>query len=311
MVYRLKGDKMTQNRPDLPAPLMRAVRQRCGFGCVICGMPIVEYDHLLGWAKVRRHVAAEIALLCDNHHRAKTSGFLPNARVVAANANPLNLQTGVTKPYGLEYSGNEFKMSIGSCSFDGSGNVSDVTAEAIRIDRQPLLWVRYEDNHILLNLHVYNSRGELILQIADNELVLNVHSWDIEIVGTRLVIREASRNVLFDVLFSPPAGVHVRRGRFLYNGVEVLVNSRWVAILNNRKLFADIRIGNVRAGVVTAGFNIIGPEGDPAMSGVAVLDVPRDGWDREAAIRWVKKEAGKTAAQIEAIHGLLDAKSLD
>jgi hypothetical protein len=108
-----------QDRPPLPQPFMREVRQRCGFGCVICGFPIFEYDHLLGWANVKRHVASEITLLCDNHHRAKTAGFLPNERVIEANRNPRNLQSGVTKPYELYYSGNTYHIGIDSFAFEG------------------------------------------------------------------------------------------------------------------------------------------------------------------------------------------------
>lgn len=59
---------------------------------MVCGLPLYEYDHLLGWAAVQRHVAEEITLLCDKHHREKTLGLLSNEAVRAANANPLNLQ---------------------------------------------------------------------------------------------------------------------------------------------------------------------------------------------------------------------------
>ena len=74
-------------RPDsrnIPLPVQREVRRRCGFGCVICGLPLYEYDHLLCWAVVQRHVAEEITLLCDQHHREKTSGLLPNDAVHSA-----------------------------------------------------------------------------------------------------------------------------------------------------------------------------------------------------------------------------------
>ena len=37
---------------NMPLPIQREVRQRCGFGCVVCGLPLYEYDHLLGWTNV-------------------------------------------------------------------------------------------------------------------------------------------------------------------------------------------------------------------------------------------------------------------
>ncbi len=38
-------------RPKIPLPIQREVRQRCGFGCVICGLPLYDYDHIIGWAE--------------------------------------------------------------------------------------------------------------------------------------------------------------------------------------------------------------------------------------------------------------------
>lgn len=38
------------NSRNIPLPIQREVRQRCGFGCVICGMPLYEYEHMEEWA---------------------------------------------------------------------------------------------------------------------------------------------------------------------------------------------------------------------------------------------------------------------
>ena len=85
---------------NIPLPVQHEVRQRCGFGCVVCGLPLYQYDHLLGWANVHRHLAGEITLLCDQHHREKGAGLLPNEVIIEANRIPHNLKTGVSKPYG-------------------------------------------------------------------------------------------------------------------------------------------------------------------------------------------------------------------
>lgn len=51
---------------SIPAQIKHSVRQRCGFGCVICGSPIYEYDHMLGFAEVDRHVASK-SHCCASH----------------------------------------------------------------------------------------------------------------------------------------------------------------------------------------------------------------------------------------------------
>src|SRR4051794_8026602 len=90
-------------RPQIPRPDARQIRQRCGFGCVMCGLPLYEYDHLDGWANTYSHDPERVTLLCDKHHREKTGGLLPESLVEQANARPSNLQNTVSKPYSLYY----------------------------------------------------------------------------------------------------------------------------------------------------------------------------------------------------------------
>ena len=106
------AEASTPGPRDIPEPIKRQVRQRCGFGCVVCGLPLFEFEHLKGWANVQRHVAEEITLLCDRHHREKTSGLLPIADIEAADASPFNFRTGVSAPYDLHFRGRDAKSLL-------------------------------------------------------------------------------------------------------------------------------------------------------------------------------------------------------
>lgn len=258
----------------------------------------------MGWAEVKRHVASEITLLCDSHHRAKTAGFLPNDRVIKANENPRNLESGSTKPYGLYYSGDNYLVRLGSIAFQGSSIGNRVAAQAVRIDGEALLWVILEDGHFLLNLRVYNNHDEVILNIDDNELVLNVHSWDIEIVGSRLTIRETLGDILFDIAFSPPSTVSVMRGRFLRNGIELLITSQWVAILNNMTLFQNVTANNCSAGFV------IGDDAHPPACAFRIEGMPRRDWDRAAAIKRAR-EMAQSPSSSKALNDIVSSTAFD
>lgn len=63
------------NRPNIPAKLKRKVRQRCGFGRIICGLPIYEYDHIVEYSKTKHHNEGELTLLCPTHHSMKTKNY--------------------------------------------------------------------------------------------------------------------------------------------------------------------------------------------------------------------------------------------
>jgi hypothetical protein len=111
------SEQPTVGSRDIPDPIKRAVRQRCGFGCVLCGLPLYEYDHILGWANVHRHVVEEIFLLCDKHHKERTNKLLPDSDVIAASKDPFNLRSGVSPPYDLHYSGTECVAVFGDNIF--------------------------------------------------------------------------------------------------------------------------------------------------------------------------------------------------
>jgi HNH endonuclease len=91
------------DRPDIPRSMKRSVRQRCGFGCVVCGAPLCDYDHIEEWSQKQEHMAENITLLCRRHNDEKSHGFLPLAHVREANANPVNLRTGASTPWKLHY----------------------------------------------------------------------------------------------------------------------------------------------------------------------------------------------------------------
>jgi hypothetical protein len=230
----------TPKSRNIPYPIKQAVRQRCGFGCVICGLPLYEYEHMLGWANVQRHVADEITLLCDMHHTEKTKGLLPIEKVVEANTNPFNLRKGVSSPYYLHYSGDavyfQLSNSIISNPFmqrDELGNTwSNCTA--IAIDDLRILGYSRFNQELFLNVQMFDEFNEISLQIQENQLTYKTDTWDIRFTGRTLLLREAQQKILLDMTFNAPDLVIINRGRLLLNGVEVLITPKFLMIDGNR-----------------------------------------------------------------------------
>lgn len=208
-------------RDAIPEEVKRQVRQRCNFGCVICGLPLYEYEHMLGWANVKRHIASEITLLCDRHHREKTSGLLPNEIVLKANEEPFNLKGGKSQPYNLYYYGDTAEITIGNVIFIARDEGNGTKIVPIFIDSLPIISFTLIDKHFHLSMFIYNEKNELILHINENQLVFKIDVWDIQLVGNTFTIRQAKRNILIEIKFETPNKIFIKRGKFLYNGVEV------------------------------------------------------------------------------------------
>lgn len=271
---------------NIPLPIQRDVRQRCGFGCVICGMPLYEYEHMLGWANVERHVAEEITLLCDQHHRERTSGLLPIEAVIELDKNPYNRREGVSKPYDLHYSGSHCEAVIGSNQFTTQDAGYGTIMVPISVDGIPLIGFVLTDGHLLLNVNLFDEFNSPVLRITNNRLLYSISPWDIQLSGRRLVIREASRKLLIDIEFEVPNRIHISRGRFLCNGVEILLTPEYLLVTNNNILVKGCSAVNCPGGL------IIGHHDKP-LGGFMRLDgVPRYLGDRQASVKWATEMLG-------------------
>ena len=273
---------MTQ-RPPIPPEMKREIRQRCGFGCVICGMPLYEYEHMVEWAEVQRHIAEEITLLCRQHHGEKTNRLLPKEVVAAANQNPYNKQTGISKQYLLHYSGQTVRLRVADSYFEYSGLPEGAFFAPLVIDGLPLVGFRVEQGELLLHFIAFNEFNKPIIQIVDNELIYDTAQWDIEWVAQTLTIREGRGRILIELVFSPPSEIAVRKGRLLRNGIELLVGRNFLFNTNNSNFFGAISTVNC-----LVGFAI----GDPTPNvgaGIVMSGISRYNFDRREARQFLRR----------------------
>lgn len=275
-------------RPPIPDDIKRIVRQRCGFGCVICGCPIYEYDHMVEWSKTHHHMADELTLLCSKHHAEKTKKLLPDAKVRAANGNPYNLVGGVSAPQSLYYSGSYFKLKLGNSVSTYSGLEDGQTFSPFAIDGHPVVSFTNHAGNIFLNVEIRNEKNETVFRVDNSELTYSVGLWDIEWVGQTLTIRERSRGILLEMEFAPPNSVSINRGSLHFNGVEVKIGSDYIYIMNNRCFMEGCQVQGFGYGFA------IGNPVPKGTCGMVFTHVPRPVQDRDAAMRNLRKVIKET-----------------
>lgn len=267
---------------NIPLPIQREVRQRCGFGCVICGLPLYHYHHIKGWANIHEHIPADIILLCDKHHGEATSGLYPREKVIEANKSPFNLQTGRSRPLVMHFEGNSCEIHIGNNNFTTKTKGRSVESIPLMVDALPLIGFRLEDGHLLLNLNLFDQFNELVLRIINNHLFYSTSPWDIQFVGKTITIREKSRKFLIKLTFEPPSKVTVDKGRFLYNGVEILVDSDHILVANNCTSVEACSFVNCHVGLM------IGRRHKAIGCAIHIRNVNRYLGDNKASLAWVK-----------------------
>jgi len=208
------------DRTPIPEKIKKLVRQRCGFSCVLCGLPVYDYDHIIPWAEVREHQAGNLTLLCPQHHREKTSGLRTDEEIKKANENPISRRNGHTAPYKLNYSGGEFAIQIGGAEFGVNEIGEQDSLIPLVIDGQPMVAFHVEDGNLLLDLFMYDENNYPILVIHRNELVLMVNIWDITFISNRLRVESKQMNVLVVIEFCLPGKVWIKQGVFMKNGIK-------------------------------------------------------------------------------------------
>src|SRR4051794_27995797 len=128
----------------IPEHTKRAVRKRCGFGCVVCGLPIYHYDHIDEFATVRQHDSYNLALLCPNHHQDKSSGRLSKAAVKHHVASPANKAGSFTSGHWLSLVGEGCLFRVGASTYGCNFGPTKTRYVAFRLHGREVMSFDYE-----------------------------------------------------------------------------------------------------------------------------------------------------------------------
>jgi hypothetical protein len=171
---------------DIPEPVARAIRQRCGFGCIICGCAILQYDHFdPEFSEATEHRADGITLLCGQHHDKKTRGLLGLDDIRRFNANPICKRDGFVRDDLFLSTTGESQFRIGGATFR--------RREVATYDGVPFIWFEEPEEAggpIRLFAEMSDYDNERLLTIRGNIWEAGTHHFDIRAEGTALEIRK-------------------------------------------------------------------------------------------------------------------------
>lgn len=218
-----------RTRPAIPEKTKLAVRQRCGFGCVVCGLPFFEYDHIEEYSKVRVHDPANLTLLCPKHHREKTNRLLSKDVIYEANSNPLNLNEKMTSPWHRLFSGSFGKFIVGSDTYSFVFSGRDRFFSAIQIGGKSMLGFRFDGSGLLLNAVLTNRSGKKILIIEDGEIRASTEVFDYKVEGPVLTIRLTKSSVELKLKVEDH-GLSIVKGFFVWKGISIAVEGENISI---------------------------------------------------------------------------------
>jgi len=231
---------------DIPADIKRAVRQACGFGCVICGTAIVEYEHIdPPFSEARVHDPYHIALLCPQCHAKVTRGFLSKQTVKKARSNPLCKQKG--------YSSEFFDIGQTHPKLVFAGSTIVNTLIPVMVQQIALVQVGQAEETgapFQLSANFCNSQGESSLEIVKNEWRPRSSNWDVEAAGGVITIRDNPHHISLRLRALLPDGLVVER-------LDMFVGN-WHILGNERELVVESPDGrrNTFSGCIASGHRV-------------------------------------------------------
>ncbi|UXS38237.1 HNH endonuclease [Agrobacterium tumefaciens] len=204
----------SNSRAPIPEHTKRQVRQECYFGCVLCGAPVFHYDHIEEYSVVNEHKAGNLALLCERHHGAKTTGKLSADRVMEARKTPYNKERVLSSGWQQEASR---KINI-----DLAGNYASCTLSQ-EMPVHHVIWntgftyvaLHWSDGWYSISAVLTDDRGQPLVVIYEGELrVFSQVVWDYVYEGTTIKVRAGLGIILLDMTWSDNEFI-VTKGRFL------------------------------------------------------------------------------------------------
>lgn len=245
---RLMKNKYDLDR-NIPNAIKREIRQRDGFGCVICGFGIIQYEHVnpeFNEAKI--HDPKCMTILCPACHANITTKMWSKEKVIEAMINPKCLSQGYSKQI--------FDIGAGFPTIKIGSNVFKNVNAPILVDSTPLLVIDGPENKgepFKISGKFLDSEGKDTLEIIENEWHAFSNSWDVEIVGSSITIKEKKGKIHLKLDSEPPEGINISRLDMQMSDLNIKIENQELMVVNLRtgqeKIYGGNNFINMRVGV--------------------------------------------------------------
>ncbi|MFV8669550.1 hypothetical protein ACNRC9_11100, partial [Ralstonia pseudosolanacearum] len=203
-------------RRTIPEDIKRQIRQRCGFGCVICGLAFYDYEHFdPDFVDATEHNPAGMTLLCSQCNQKRARTRLSAETVAAANANPKCRQQGFSSEW-FDFSSDPIEIVFAGVTFYDCRYL-------IVVNGRPLLGVEppiEPGQPVRLSGLFTDASGKVTLRIRDNAFSVDAKNWDVECVGPRITVRSAQGAISLVLTMAPPSRLIVERLEMQFQGAH-------------------------------------------------------------------------------------------
>ena len=202
-----------------PAKVKRELRQEVNFGCAICGAPLLEYHHIIPYSEWEHHDPDHMIALCPNHHRVSDDGAFTRSELYEYKENP-ELADEVDHIFYFDPHSPVIPLGSAIVEIGSFGKYV-----LVQVNGEEIISVKYEDKRIEFDVNFYNNTNDLIAVITDSEWWADTNEfWDIKYQSNKLKLWNKKYEIGFLSEFDPENSTISLRGRFLYDGDELIIH---------------------------------------------------------------------------------------
>jgi len=201
----------------IDAHIKRAVRQKCGFGCIKCGSAVYQYEHVdPEFNDALVHNPNHIVLLCGGCHDLVTRGLLSKETIKTLALTPKCKQIGFSfGPFDIGIETPE--IIVGTLRCKKVETLISVHGESILSVKPP----ESETAPFSINALMRDREGNELLCIVNNEWKSKSDNWDVEVKGRTITIRKKIGDIALIIRADPPNKLTIVRMEMEYNGVKI------------------------------------------------------------------------------------------
>ncbi len=84
----------------IPSDIKRKIRQRTGFGCIVCGLGIFQYEHIKPeFSEAKEHDPDKMTTLCGSCHDKVTRKIWSKNKIIRHNQAPKCRELGYSRDF--------------------------------------------------------------------------------------------------------------------------------------------------------------------------------------------------------------------